>query len=187
MVLEIAELQEHLGRRLYHYLMVDDRYTWWEMGRSYLCRIVDIIHMGLIDDALFGREVLTPWPSIVMSVDAYLRGCLYSSGHSGLRSAEGRRVVVRSLPVARHRAREARGGVLGRRDGQATDQGSLNHWRGAGRVAADLAKKYGRAASIRSLAEQTGRSYGFVHRILTESGVSLRGRGGATPRRPRSA
>ena len=26
----------------------------------------------------------------------------------------------------------------------------------------------------------TGRSYGFIHRILTESGVNLRGRGGAT-------
>jgi predicted transcriptional regulator len=55
------------------------------------------------------------------------------------------------------------------------------------RVAADLAKKYERGASIRSLAEQTGRSYGFVHRILTEAGVSLRGRGGATRRRPKSA
>ena len=29
-------------------------------------------------------------------------------------------------------------------------------------------------------AGSTGRSYGFVHRILTETGVSLRGRGGAT-------
>ena len=30
------------------------------------------------------------------------------------------------------------------------------------------------------LAEETGRSYGFVHRMLSESGVTLRGRGGAT-------
>ncbi|KOT83082.1 hypothetical protein ADK47_08595 [Streptomyces rimosus subsp. rimosus] len=35
-------------------------------------------------------------------------------------------------------------------------------------------------ASIRALAEETGRSYGFVHRVLSESGVTLRGRGGAT-------
>jgi predicted transcriptional regulator len=42
----------------------------------------------------------------------------------------------------------------------------------------DLKKKYG--ASIRELAESTGRSYGFVHRLLTESGITLRGRGGAT-------
>ena len=35
-------------------------------------------------------------------------------------------------------------------------------------------------ASIRELAASTGRSYGFVHRILSESGATLRGRGGAT-------
>nr|WP_268844415.1 helix-turn-helix domain-containing protein [Streptoalloteichus hindustanus] len=48
------------------------------------------------------------------------------------------------------------------------------------KLAADLKKKYEKGASIRSLAESTGRSYGFVHRVLTESGVQLRGRGGAT-------
>ncbi|MBK3589504.1 hypothetical protein JHN49_39970, partial [Streptomyces sp. MBT57] len=46
--------------------------------------------------------------------------------------------------------------------------------------AADLKKKYDSGASIRALAEETGRSYGFVHRMLSESGVTLRGRGGAT-------
>ncbi len=48
------------------------------------------------------------------------------------------------------------------------------------KLAGDLRKKYEKGASIRALAEQTGRSYGFVHRVLTETGVSLRGRGGAT-------
>ncbi|MFS8104057.1 transcriptional regulator [Lentzea alba] len=48
------------------------------------------------------------------------------------------------------------------------------------KMAADLRKKYEMGASIRALAEATDRSYGFVHRILTESGVVLRGRGGAT-------
>jgi predicted transcriptional regulator len=43
-----------------------------------------------------------------------------------------------------------------------------------------LRKKYDAGSSIRDLAESTGRSYGFVHRILSESGASLRGRGGAT-------
>lgn len=43
-----------------------------------------------------------------------------------------------------------------------------------------LKRKYEAGASIRALADETGRSYGFVHRILSESGVSLRGRGGAT-------
>ncbi|MBI1376027.1 MAG: transcriptional regulator [Frankiales bacterium] len=48
------------------------------------------------------------------------------------------------------------------------------------RLAADLKKKYAAGASIRELAAATGRSYGFVHRVLSESGVTLRGRGGAT-------
>jgi hypothetical protein len=48
------------------------------------------------------------------------------------------------------------------------------------RLAADLRKRYDGGVSIRALADATGRSYGFVHRILTESGASLRGRGGAT-------
>lgn len=48
------------------------------------------------------------------------------------------------------------------------------------KLAADLKKKYERGASIRALAESTGRSYGFIHRVLSESGVQLRGRGGAT-------
>lgn len=48
------------------------------------------------------------------------------------------------------------------------------------KLAADLRKKYDAGQSIRLLAEASGRSYGFVHRILSESGTSLRGRGGAT-------
>lgn len=48
------------------------------------------------------------------------------------------------------------------------------------KLAADLTKKYKGGASIRALAAETGRSYGFVHRILTENDVDLRSRGGAT-------
>jgi hypothetical protein len=48
------------------------------------------------------------------------------------------------------------------------------------RLATDLKQRYDAGESIRSLASATGRSYGFVHRILTETGVTLRGRGGAT-------
>lgn len=43
-----------------------------------------------------------------------------------------------------------------------------------------LGKRYDSGESIRSLAASTGRSYGFVHRLLTETGVALRRRGGAT-------
>jgi hypothetical protein len=48
------------------------------------------------------------------------------------------------------------------------------------RLASELRRKYDGGESIRSLAASTGRSYGFVHRILNESGASLRSRGGAT-------
>ncbi len=48
------------------------------------------------------------------------------------------------------------------------------------RLASELRTKYDAGASIRALAVESGRSYGFVHRILSESGTALRGRGGAT-------
>ena len=48
------------------------------------------------------------------------------------------------------------------------------------KLATDLKNRYAAGESIRSLATSTGRSYGFIHRILTETGVALRGRGGAT-------
>jgi helix-turn-helix protein len=48
------------------------------------------------------------------------------------------------------------------------------------KLSSDLRKKYESGQSIRLLAETSGRSYGFVHRILSESGTTLRGRGGAT-------
>lgn len=48
------------------------------------------------------------------------------------------------------------------------------------RLAADLKKKYDAGASIRALAEETGRSYGAVHRLLGEAGAVFRARGGAT-------
>jgi hypothetical protein len=48
------------------------------------------------------------------------------------------------------------------------------------KLASDLRKRYEGGASIRELAGETGRSYGFIRRILSESGTTLRGRGGAT-------
>jgi hypothetical protein len=50
-------------------------------------------------------------------------------------------------------------------------------------LAKDLVKRYAEGESIRSLASSTGRSYGFIHRVLTESGVQLRQRGGARRRK----
>lgn len=47
----------------------------------------------------------------------------------------------------------------------------------------ELKSRYEQGASIRSLANETGRSYGFIHRLLVESETALRGRGGATRRK----
>jgi hypothetical protein len=55
------------------------------------------------------------------------------------------------------------------------------------KLAADLRKKYEKGASVRALAESTGRSYGFVYRVLSEAGVQLRGRGGATRTKQRNS
>jgi hypothetical protein len=54
------------------------------------------------------------------------------------------------------------------------------------KLSATLRKRYDSGASIRDLAASTGRSYGFIHRILSESGATLRGRGGATRRKKSS-
>jgi len=51
------------------------------------------------------------------------------------------------------------------------------------KLSTGLKKKYDNGASIRELAASTGRSYGFVHRVLSEAGVNLRGRGGPTRRK----
>jgi predicted transcriptional regulator len=50
-------------------------------------------------------------------------------------------------------------------------------------LTASLVEQYAAGASIRELASSTGRSYGFIHRLLTDGGAQLRGRGGATRNR----
>ncbi len=47
-------------------------------------------------------------------------------------------------------------------------------------LGAELRKRYEAGASIRQLAEETGRSYGSVHALLIGSGAQMRSRGGAT-------
>ncbi len=63
--LEIEELREHESIDIKHYLFVDAHDTWWKQGKSYLCRIIDMLHMGYIDEVLFGYEVVERLPNIV--------------------------------------------------------------------------------------------------------------------------
>jgi hypothetical protein len=67
---EITEAERLFGKRVKHYLFVDDRFTWWDCGRSYLCRIIDMLHTGHVDEVFFGKEVLTEWePALRALVD----------------------------------------------------------------------------------------------------------------------
>lgn len=63
--MEIEELAATEKVNVLHYLMIDARYTWWDCGKSYLCRVIDMLHMGYVDEVLVGREVLTRLPVIV--------------------------------------------------------------------------------------------------------------------------
>lgn len=65
--LELREVRQSLGNTVSHYLFVDAYYTWWIQGKSYLCRLFDMMHMGLIDEVIFGREVFDRVPEIVKS------------------------------------------------------------------------------------------------------------------------
>jgi len=62
---ELLEAEKILGKKIEHYLFVDDNFTWWIKGKSYLCRLIDMMHIGLVDEVIFGREVATRWPEIV--------------------------------------------------------------------------------------------------------------------------
>lgn len=67
--------------------------------------------------------------------------------------------------------------------------GSRVHIKGPARqkLGAELKKAYSRGASIRTLAHGCGRSYGFVHCVLTEAGTAMRTRGGSNAGRRASA
>lgn len=62
--MELEELRQSEKVDCKHYLMIDAHYTWWTCGRSYLCRIVDMLHMGYVDEVLVGTEVLDRMPAI---------------------------------------------------------------------------------------------------------------------------
>jgi hypothetical protein len=74
--MELEEIREQEGIDVKHYLFVDAQYTWWECGKSYLCRLIDMLHMGYVDEVFFGREVIERLPTLVKQwvVEARRRG-----------------------------------------------------------------------------------------------------------------
>jgi hypothetical protein len=63
--MELADVAEEERVAIRHYLIVDAHYTWWECGKSYLCRLLDMLNMGYVDEVLFGYEVVERLPAIV--------------------------------------------------------------------------------------------------------------------------
>lgn len=63
--LELEELRASESVEAKHYLFLDAKYTWWNCGRSYLCRVIDMLHMGYLDEAIFGSEVVERVPALV--------------------------------------------------------------------------------------------------------------------------
>lgn len=63
--MELEELELAAHRKIHHLLVIDDHFTWWKCGRSYLCRMLDMLQMGFVDEIIFGREVLTRLPELV--------------------------------------------------------------------------------------------------------------------------
>jgi hypothetical protein len=63
--MELEELEAVAHRKIHHLLVIDDHFTWWIKGRSYLCRLVDMLHMGFVGEVIFGREIFTRLPVLV--------------------------------------------------------------------------------------------------------------------------
>lgn len=79
--MELEELEIASQRKVQHVLFIDDHFTWWECGRSYLCRMIDMLHMGYVDEVVFGREVLTRLPELAQDWKAQYDRKLEIKGH----------------------------------------------------------------------------------------------------------
>lgn len=62
---ERIELERATGINIEHFVVVDAYDTWWGKGKSYLCRMIDLLNMGHVDEVLFGREVRSRLPEMV--------------------------------------------------------------------------------------------------------------------------
>ena len=65
---EFQELYSRTGKKIYHVLFVDAYRTWWVQGKSYLCRLVDAMNAGLVDEVIVGKEVFDRWPALLKEI-----------------------------------------------------------------------------------------------------------------------
>lgn len=59
---ELNQFENLVGYRPEHVLFTDSYSVWWEQGKSYLCRLIDMLNEGSVDRIYFGREVFD-WES----------------------------------------------------------------------------------------------------------------------------
>lgn len=65
---ELRDFSNRTLRPIKHIMFIDGYRTWWKDGKSYLCRLIDMLNEGLVDEVIVGREVLTRWPEVLRSV-----------------------------------------------------------------------------------------------------------------------
>lgn len=65
---ELKDISQRSGEPITHVFFLDAYKTWWEDGKSYLCRIIDILNSGLVDEVIVGREVFDRWPELLASI-----------------------------------------------------------------------------------------------------------------------
>ncbi|WP_379822912.1 hypothetical protein [Lacticaseibacillus paracasei] len=65
---EINQIEKKYSSPIYHVFFADAHLTWWRDGKSYLCRLVDALNMGLVDELIFGKEVIDRWPVVLKSI-----------------------------------------------------------------------------------------------------------------------
>ncbi len=66
---EFNEIYDRSGQHVFHVMFIDSHYTFWELGKSYLCRFIDTLNMGLIDELIVGREVVSRWPELLAQIE----------------------------------------------------------------------------------------------------------------------
>lgn len=62
---EFKEIATRTNHPIKHVFFIDAYKTWWIDGKSYLCRIIDILNNGLVDEVIVGREVFSRWPEFL--------------------------------------------------------------------------------------------------------------------------
>ena len=65
---EFNEIYNRTGTKIYHVLFIDAYGTWWTKGKSYLCRIIDILNNGIVDEVIVGKEIFTRWPALLREI-----------------------------------------------------------------------------------------------------------------------